>query len=63
MKKFLLSLILVTPLVCESVYDSFVAALRRCENDEVVCYVYAGYSMQCQFKVQADDNSYFTREN
>ena len=63
MKKFLLSLILVTPMVCNPVDDSFLPTLSSCENDEVVCYLYAGYAMQCQFKVQADDNSYFTREN
>lgn len=63
MKKFLLSLILLTPMVCESIYGKYISTVYRCENDEVVCYVYAAHSMQCQFKVQTDDNSYFTREN
>lgn len=50
MKKFLLSLMLVTPLVCETVYGRPFPSISRCENEEVICYLYAGYALQCKFK-------------
>lgn len=55
MKKFMLSLLLVTPLVCESVNPTgFISErYKRCENDEVVCYVLIGSrrgGISCKFK-------------
>lgn len=55
MKKFMLSLILVTPLVCKSVNPTgFISErYKRCENDEVVCYVLIGSrrgGLSCKFK-------------
>ena len=55
MKKFLMSLVLVTPLVCEPVDGNILSVLSRCENDEVVCYLYSGRAMQCQFKGAIDE--------
>ena len=48
MKKFLLSLMLVTPLVCQYIEKEY-HLVYRCENDEVVCYL-AGRSLHCKFK-------------
>lgn len=55
MKKFMLSLLLVTPLVCESVNPTgFITdSYKRCENDEVICYVLIGSrrgGLSCKFK-------------
>lgn len=50
MKKFMLSLLLVTPLVCTKM-NSDVGEIKRCENDEVICYVYySDGGMSCKFK-------------
>lgn len=50
MKKFMLSLLLVTPLVCK-VMNSGWGAIKRCENDEVICYVYhTEGGISCKFK-------------
>lgn len=54
MKKFMLSLLLVTPLVCENVpYKGLLTNIRRCENDEVICYTIQslyGDGISCKFK-------------
>ncbi|MBQ2319184.1 MAG: hypothetical protein II378_03340 [Clostridia bacterium] len=54
MKKFMLSLLLVTPFVCENVPNKkFLTNVSRCENDEVICYtIQSGYGdgISCKFK-------------
>jgi hypothetical protein len=54
MKKFMLSLLLVTPFVCENVPNKAVfTTTKRCENDEVICYtIQSGYGdgISCKFK-------------
>lgn len=54
MKKFMLSLLLVTPFVCENVPNKkFLTNISRCENDEVICYtIQSGYGdgISCKFK-------------
>lgn len=54
MKKFILSLLLVTPLVCEHVPHGInFSKVHRCENDEVVCYTMQsgwGEGISCKFK-------------
>ena len=54
MKKFLLSLLLVTAMVCEKIMAGTI--LYRCENSEVVCYVnkYNG-GISCKFKEDIDE--------
>ena len=57
MKKFLFSLMLVTSFTCDIISDG----IKRCENDEVICYVYdtgwagiaksgRGAGISCKFK-------------
>lgn len=51
----MLSLLLVTPLVCKSVNSTgfLTERYKRCENEEVVCYVLLGSrrgGMSCKFK-------------
>lgn len=52
MKKILLSLMLVTAMTCTKMTDG----VYRCENDEVVCYVFkefkTGGGISCKFKEQ-----------
>ena len=56
MKKFMLSLLLVTPLVCKTIKENgaFITGFfSRCENDEVICYIIqSGYGdgISCKFK-------------
>ena len=53
MKKFLWSLMIVTTFTCKSVYSTFSIEMQRCENDEVVCYIYSGLKkggVSCNFK-------------
>lgn len=55
MKKILWSLMIVTAFTCESVYSTFNREIYRCENDEVVCYIYDGIKkggVSCKFKEQ-----------
>lgn len=57
MKSFLFSLMLVTSFTCDIISDG----IKRCENDEVICYVYdtgwagitksgRGAGISCKFK-------------
>ena len=58
MKKYLASLMLVTAFTCEPVYETMSKAIYRCENDEVICYLYNGIqqgNMTCKFKEQSDE--------
>lgn len=58
MKKFLFSLMLVTAMTCEPVYETVSKAIYRCENDEVICYLYNGIkqgNITCKFKEQSDE--------
>lgn len=56
MKKFMISLLLVTPLVCKTITENgaFITGFfSRCENDEVICYLHTGGNragMSCKFK-------------
>ena len=53
MRKFLLSLMLVTVFTCEPVYNTISKSVYRCENDEVICYLYSGVkqgNIICKFK-------------
>lgn len=53
MKKYLASLMLVTAFTCKSVYSTFNNEIYRCENDEVICYIYVGMNkggVSCKFK-------------
>lgn len=54
--KYLLSLMLVTAMTCQSVKTPMgYARMYRCENDEVICYYYENYykgGMSCKFKEQ-----------
>lgn len=56
MKKFMLSLLLVTPLVCETIKENgaFITGFfSRCENDEVICYLHTAVDragLSCKFK-------------
>lgn len=51
--KYLLSLMLVTNLVCETVYQSLFVTVERCENKEVICYIYySDGGISCKFKEQ-----------
>ena len=55
MKKYLISLMLVTAFTCEPVYETVSKVIYRCENDEVVCYLYNGVkqgNITCKFKEQ-----------
>jgi hypothetical protein len=57
MKKILLSLMLVTAFTCEPVYDTISKSIYRCENDEVICYLYSGVkqgNITCKFKEVID---------
>lgn len=60
MKKVLLSLMLVTPLVCKMI-ESNNRSIWRCENNEVVCYMFDAYrsggGISCKFKEQSDDKN------
>lgn len=59
MKKFIFTLVLVTQMTCEVVFEEFTKAIYRCENDEVVCYkitgAYTGF--QCEFKKNLEGNT------
>ena len=35
---------------CVKIKQSAPGWLQRCENNEVVCYIYNGESVQCKFK-------------
>ena len=51
--KYLLSLILVTAMTCETIHTGHWYKIRRCENDEVICYVYfVDGGISCKFKEQ-----------
>ena len=56
MKKFMLSLLLVTPLVCKTITEkgAFITGFfSRCENDEVICYLHTAVDsagLSCKFK-------------
>ena len=53
MKKILCCLIIVTAFTCKSVYSNLYNEIYRCENDEVVCYIYDGFKkggVSCKFK-------------
>lgn len=51
--KYLLSLMLTTTFVCETVYHSLFVEVVRCENKEVICYIYSSKSgISCKFKEQ-----------
>lgn len=55
MKKFLWSLMIVTAFTCKSVYSTFNNEIYRCENDEVICYIFDGLKkggIFCKFKEQ-----------
>lgn len=57
MKKYLASLMLVTAMTCEPVYDTISKSIYRCENDEVICYLYNGVkqgNIACKFKEALD---------
>ena len=53
--KHLLSLILLITFTCETVYNSGLVPIERCENDEVICYInkFKG-GVFCKFKEQSD---------
>lgn len=57
MKK-ILCLLLVTPFVCKMI-ESNNRNIWRCENNEVVCYMFdsyrAGGGISCKFKEQSDE--------
>ena len=58
MREYLASLMLVTAFTCEPVYEETFKAIYRCENDEVVCYLYNGIkqgNITCKFKEQSDE--------
>lgn len=58
MKKFILSLLLVTPLVCKHINTKTLYNIMRCENDEVICYVYSATykgGISCKFKESEDE--------
>ena len=38
MTKYLLSLMLVTAMSCEVVLSNLTTVIKRCENNEVICY-------------------------
>lgn len=61
MRKFLLSLMLVSPLVCKVVYEAHDLQIRigndiyRCENEEIICYTTGllglrNTLLECKFK-------------
>lgn len=51
--KYLLSLMLTTTLVCETVYSSLTLKIERCENNEIICYIYKfDGGISCKFKEQ-----------
>ena len=57
MMKILWSLMIVTAFTCQSVYSTFNYEMYRCENDDVVCYIYDGMKkggVSCKFKEQSD---------
>ena len=51
MLKSLLSLMIVATMTCETVLNNLTTTIKRCENNEVVCYmnVYNG-GISCKFK-------------
>lgn len=55
MKKILWGLMIVTAFTCKTVYSIINNEIYRCENDEVVCYIYDGIKkggISCKFKEQ-----------
>lgn len=59
MKKFIFTLVLVTQMTCEAVFEEFTKIIYRCENDEVVCYTITGghKGLQCEFKKNLEGNT------
>lgn len=51
--KYLLSLMLVATFVCKEVYSTWGHYIQRCENKEVICYIYLlRGGVFCKFKEQ-----------
>lgn len=50
--KHLLSLMLVATMTCEFVYSVGWFKIMRCENKEIICYIYHEGGISCKFKEQ-----------